>query len=152
MRRMALFLSAGITIFALACGSSDDVPTVVPTPLTGALRTELPPVSGPVIKIVIDDFIHTDVEIEVGATVIWTNDDKIGQHTVTHRPTNADDAVDFDSGGDDPNRDDPAGQAVRLRRGESFQFTFTEPGAYPYICLIHPVNMKATVTVVEKSG
>jgi plastocyanin len=77
--------------------------------------------------VTIRDFSFTpaDLTVSVGDTVTWTNDDDFA-HTVTSR-----DGL-FDSG-------DLAG-------GQTFQFTFTEPGTYPYVCNIHP-NMTATVTV-----
>jgi plastocyanin len=35
-----------------------------------------------------------------------------------------------------------------LAKGDAYEFVFTEPGVYSYICSIHP-SMKGTVTVVE---
>ncbi len=35
-----------------------------------------------------------------------------------------------------------------LAPGESFSFTFEEPGAHPYHCIPHPV-MKATIVVTS---
>jgi plastocyanin len=34
----------------------------------------------------------------------------------------------------------------RMAPGATFDFTFAEPGEYPYFCLLHP-NMVGTVTV-----
>jgi plastocyanin len=93
-------------------------------------RDEPPPAAagsaGPA-AVTIRDFSFTpaDLTVSVGDTVTWTNDDDFA-HTVT----SSDDL--FDSG-------DLAG-------GQTFEFTFTEPGRYPYVCNIHP-NMTATVTV-----
>jgi plastocyanin len=36
--------------------------------------------------------------------------------------------------------------SVALSTGQSYSFTFTKPGAYAYLCTIHPF-MTATVTV-----
>lgn len=72
--------------------------------------------------------------IPVGTTVRWTNEDTIS-HTVTSGTSDgtvgsADGR--FDSGFVNP--------------GETFTFTFTEAGEYPYFCSPHPW-MKGTVTV-----
>lgn len=63
--------------------------------------------------------------VSVGATVVATNQDGVA-HTWT--------SVDrvWDSGS--------------LSSGDSFEFTFTEPGDYDYLCSIHP-QMTGTITV-----
>ncbi len=68
----------------------------------------------------------TDVTVEVGDTVTWTNSDT-APHTVT-------------STGSGP-LDSP-----NMQKGDSWGFTFTQPGSYPYYCAIHP-DMKGSVTV-----
>lgn len=67
-----------------------------------------------------------EITVTAGSAVTWTNQDLIA-HTTT-----SDDNL-WDS--------DPMGQ------GESFTFTFEEPGTYTYICIIHPTQMHGTVTV-----
>jgi plastocyanin len=67
-----------------------------------------------------------ELQVKVGTTVTWTNQDST-RHTVT-----ADDGT-FDSGA--------------LSEGSSFSFTFTEAGTFPYSCNFHP-SMVGTVTVV----
>ena len=64
------------------------------------------------------------ITVPTGTTVAWTNDDA-PPHTVT----STDGA--FDSGILDP--------------GGSFSFTFNEPGAFDYVCQLHP-QMQGTVT------
>ena len=68
------------------------------------------------------------VEVKVGETVAWINDDS-GRHTVTSK----DDGV-FDSG--------------IMGKGQSFSYTFDKAGEYPYYCTLHP-NMVGTVMVTE---
>jgi plastocyanin len=68
------------------------------------------------------------VEVKVGETVTWINDDS-GRHTVTSK----DDGI-FDSG--------------IMRKGQSFSYTFDKAGEYPYYCTLHP-NMVGTVVVTE---
>ena len=74
-----------------------------------------------------NSFSPNPVEVEVGETVTWINDDS-GRHTVTSK-----DGV-FDSG--------------MMGRGQSFSYTFDEVGEYPYFCDPHP-NMVGSVVVTE---
>lgn len=82
---------------------------------------------GSVAKVVVVDvaFEPEDIEVPVGTTVDWINDDPFA-HTVT-----ANDGV-FDSG--------------TMDAGQVFSQTFDEPGTYLYFCAIHP-SMTGTVTV-----
>jgi len=74
-----------------------------------------------------NSFSPNPVEVKVGETVTWINDDS-GRHTVTSK-----DGV-FDSG--------------MMGKGQSFSFTFDKAGQYPYFCSPHP-NMVGTVVVTE---
>lgn len=71
------------------------------------------------------DYSVNMLEVPVGTTVTWTNDDSV-IHTVT--------AVDesFDSG--------------FMREGDTWSYTFDEPGEYEYFCTPHPW-MRAKVVV-----
>lgn len=71
----------------------------------------------------------SDITVQVGDTVTWTNADLVG-HTVT-------------SDGTDTTLDSPL-----LSQGKSFSFTFDEVGEFAYHCTPHP-NMTGTVTVTE---
>ncbi len=74
---------------------------------------------------------HPDpVEITVGTTVKWTNQDDV-EHTATHGVPVAPGNV-FDSG--------------VMAPGGSFAFTFTSAGEYPYYCRLHPA-MRGMVRV-----
>ena len=71
------------------------------------------------------------VQVSVGDTVTWTNDDT-QPHTVTSGQNGQPDGK-FDSDIMDPQ--------------QTFEHTFTEgPGEYPYYCIMHP-NMVGTVSV-----
>jgi plastocyanin len=74
-----------------------------------------------------NSFSPNPVEVKVGETVTWINDDS-GRHTVTSK-----DGV-FDSG--------------MMGKGQSFSFTFDKAGEYLYFCEPHP-NMVGTVVVTE---
>lgn len=81
------------------------------------------------VAVTIERFVYrpNPLEIAVGTTVTWTNNDG-ASHTVT-----ADNGA-FDSG--------------QMTRGDSFSVTFTEPGSYAYVCNYH-ANMTAKVIVTE---
>jgi predicted secreted protein with PEFG-CTERM motif len=80
------------------------------------------------------------VEINVGDTVIWTNQD-----AAAHSATSGEDATPTGLFGD------PSASGSVLIRGRSQSFTFTEAGEYPYYCFLHP-NMVGTVVVVVVSA
>ena len=75
------------------------------------------------------------VEVSVGDTVTWTNDDT-QPHTVT-AGANAQPSGEFDSS---PNFN------PLLAPQQTFEHTFTQAGEYPYYCALHP-NMVGTVSV-----
>ncbi|HET8628078.1 MAG TPA: cupredoxin family copper-binding protein, partial [Thermomicrobiales bacterium] len=84
-----------------------------------------PAAGGPRVTIDNFNFVPNTLTVPVGTTVTWTNHDDI-VHTVTSK-----DQV-FNSGALDTN--------------DSFTYTFTKPGTYPYFCAIHPI-MTAQVVV-----
>ncbi len=63
--------------------------------------------------------------VAVGTKVVWTNRDQ-EPHTVVSN--------------------DKGFRSGPLNTGESFSFTFTEPGNYPYFCSVHP-SMTGVVVV-----
>jgi plastocyanin len=70
-------------------------------------------------------FSPATVAVKVGTTVTWTNGDQ-DPHTATA------------TGG--------AFKSPTLNSGDTFRYTFTQPGRYEYLCTIHPF-MTATVVV-----
>lgn len=76
---------------------------------------------------IVDFTFPETLEITVGTTVTWTNQDE-ARHTVTS----------------DPNGD--AFQSGTMNQGESFSFTFTDAGTYEYFCEFH-AQMAGTVVV-----
>jgi nitrite reductase (NO-forming) len=77
-----------------------------------------------------DAYAPNPVQVGVGDTVTWTNDDS-QPHTATSGEAVTPDG-NFDSG--------------IMAPAATFDFTFTEAGEYPYFCLLHP-NMVGTVSV-----
>lgn len=83
---------------------------------------------GPVQKeVTITGFVLPDVTVHVGDTIVWTNN-AAPAHTAT-----SDDGTTFDSG--------------RMDQGESWSWTATEAGTFPYHCTFHS-NMQGTVKVL----
>lgn len=74
-----------------------------------------------------NSFSPNPVEVKVGETVRWVNDDSQG-HTVTSKDGT------FDSG--------------IMGKGQSFSHTFDSAGEYQYFCEPHP-TMVGTVVVTE---
>ena len=85
-----------------------------------------------------DAYSPNPVEVTVGQTVVWTNDDT-AFHTVTSGSVGAADAGKlFDSG--------LAGPNALISKGKTFEHTFDTAGEYPYFCTLHPA-MVGTVIV-----
>ena|ERR687886_536565 len=71
-----------------------------------------------------------NISVAPGTTVTWVNND-----TVPHTTT----------------ADDGTWDSETLQPGQSFSFTFSSAGTFPYHCEIHP-SMRGTVTVGGGGG
>ncbi|MBA3750091.1 MAG: cupredoxin domain-containing protein [Nitrosopumilus sp.] len=80
-------------------------------------------------------FSPNPVEVKVGQKVIWTNDDTL-QHTVTSGS----------AGSPDSGKEFDSGLTKLLNKGDTFEYTFTTAGEFPYYCQLHP-NQVGTVIV-----
>lgn len=124
-RVAAVAVVVAVALPLSACGGDDDEPTNgADAPATE--QTDGIDDDANTATITIAGFAFDGVtEVAVGTTVIVTNTDG-AQHTWT--------ALDgtFDSGA--------------LGEGESFEFTFTEPGSFDYQCNFHP-SMTGTIVV-----
>ncbi|HVM30863.1 MAG TPA: plastocyanin/azurin family copper-binding protein [Candidatus Limnocylindrales bacterium] len=104
--------------------------TVVPTP-RGTPATAAPAAAREEsVAVVQFSYQPSDLTVQLGTTVVWTNEDA-SRHTVTSGPSDEPDGR-FDSG--------------PLEQGESFEHTFTEVGVYEYYCDLHP-RMTARIVV-----
>lgn len=106
----------------------------------GPTRVDGPAVTPPDAATTVDisalatSFSPATATVPTGTTVVWTNQSS-APHTVTSGTGSsaADAGALFD--GD-------------LAPGETFQFTFTTPGTYPYFCRFHEAQgMMGTITV-----
>lgn len=86
------------------------------------------------VTISISDFIFetTYLKIKKGTKVTWVNNGNIG-HTVTSDEGSPKNGLDSEI----------------LNSGDSYEFTFDEPGLYEYFCTPHPTQMRGVITVVE---
>lgn len=76
-------------------------------------------------------FMPGTMTIPVGTRVVWTNLETTAPHNVVS--------------------DTGVFKSPDLTTGQTFAYTFTQPGTYAYTCTIHP-RMKATITVVAATG
>jgi plastocyanin len=72
-----------------------------------------------------------NVTINAGDSVTWTNDE----------------GVPHDVDGSGPGGDFSSGPEGGMNQGDTFKFTFDEPGKYDYVCRVHAPGMAGTVTV-----
>ncbi len=77
--------------------------------------------------------------VAVGTTVTWTQKDA-GVHTVTSGTVDQ-------GGGGVTKVPDGRFDSGELATGETFTFTFDQPGAYSYFCDVHPATMRGEVRV-----
>lgn len=139
MSRTARSLVAGLllTVGLAACGSDDDGGAVAEggdgSTETTTSETTVAPDDGSSdaaagtdqVEIVDFAFDPVDVTVAAGTTVTWTNQDEAA-HSIS------DSALDFES--------------EDMAQGDTYEFTYEDPGEYPYVCGIHNY-MKGTVTV-----
>jgi plastocyanin len=112
--------------------SGGATPRPSPSPSGGATPRPTPSATPGANTIVISNsgFQPINLTIHVNDRVTWTNNDTIA-HTTTSN-TNV-----WDSG--------------NIPSGQSFSYTFTSPGTFPYHCTIHP-SMTGTITVLAGTG
>ena len=125
--KVVLLTALVATTAAMAACGSDSTPTHETTPLPTATPTPGAVESGGVSSDIVN-FTHQDLVVSVGTSITWVNRES-ASHTSTSR----------------------VGAAGRcnsrgLGPGETFTFTFNDPGTYEYFCSIHP-RMTGTVTV-----
>ncbi|MFO7918742.1 MAG: plastocyanin/azurin family copper-binding protein [Anaerolineae bacterium] len=136
-----LVLSLGLSAGCQPAGEDgDDGPygggAVEPAATEPAMETdekEMPPAEGEDVEVVMRNTAFEPEEITVapGTTVTWTNEDSFA-HTVTAGT-----------------RGDPTGMFDEdVSGGDTFSFTFEEPGTYDYFCRPHS-GMDGVVIVEE---
>jgi plastocyanin len=81
--------------------------------------------SATAVKVADFSFAPSETTVTAGQTVTWTNDGQV-DHTVRGRG--------FFS-------------AKALGTGDSFSHRFAKPGRFPYVCTLHPSQMRGSVVV-----
>jgi plastocyanin len=128
--RMALLGAAAVMLIATGCsGSSDD-------------NNDSAGTGGPAVQLKLLQFTPVDLTVKAGTAVTWRNAEPI-THTVTSgEVTGVDESTGLRAGQSTDGRFDHE----LTGKGQSFTYTFTEPGTYSYYCSIHK-GMNATVVV-----
>lgn len=140
MRRRAPVLLAILTALLLAaCGGGVDggPQTSGDTSASGPAAAA----DGGSAEVTIESFTFMPEEVEVaaGTEVTWTNEDDFAHTATSGTPDETTDRF-----------DGVMGELGEMNgKGETFSFTFEEPGTYEYFCRFHPQQMRATVTVTE---
>lgn len=113
MKRPTSILAASLAaaLLVAACSGDEATTTTAEATTTTTVGTEF--------AVVMESFAFTPAEltVPVGATVTWTN-----RHGARHDVVAADGTF----------------ESPLFGEGETFSFTFTAPGEYPYVCTIHP--------------
>lgn len=121
---------------AKSSGPSAAATSPMPTMSSGAVAAT--PATGDTVNIRNYSFTPQTLTVTAGTKVTWTNDDTT-VHDVTSTNGPAIDAATTGLFASGP-----------LSGGESFSFTFTEPGTYHYECTIHASMSTMHATVVVK--
>jgi plastocyanin len=127
-------LAVFVGVVAVACSSGGDTTTtaavgtsttVAAATTTAGGETTTSAAGGETIVIHDFSFNPSEITVPVGTTVTWNNGDGVG-HTSTS--------------------DDGLWDSDVIQPGDTFEFTFAEPGVYPFHCNIHR-TMTGAVTV-----
>lgn len=125
---LAVAVLVGIyLVFSSAQKPAEEAMEQAPAPTTGkppAPTGSVAPAGGTIqVDIKGFAFVKEAVRIAPGTTIVWKNFDD-ARHTVV--------GADF--------------QSKLLSKGQTFSYTFTKEGIYPYFCGVHP-NMKGEIVV-----
>lgn len=123
--------AALIPVVFAACGggggdsraSDDDAPAADPTTVTMKLVAYKP----------------EKLTVDVGAKVTWRQTDP-GAHTVTSGTVEQ-------GGSGVTQQPDDRFDSGNVATGDTYEFTFTEAGTYPYFCRLHPATMRGEIQV-----
>jgi plastocyanin len=127
---LVMLLLICVVLF-VSCGGGNatvpapPTPTAPPTPMATPTPTPVVGVTHVTITITAK-FQPANIQVLVGTTVTWTNNDNVG-HTVTFRNGMKD-------------------SGMILPGGSTFRYTFASKGTFPYYCTLHP-SMVGVVTV-----
>ena len=136
MNRNARRLVAGLGVLALggvACGADES------SQKGAAQASSSTADGGSSITIKLIAFNPTQLNVPVGATVTWRQDD-VASHTVTSGRVEQ-------AGGTATATPDGKFDSGTISKGQNFEFTFAAAGEFPFYCAVHPATMTGVVTV-----
>lgn len=140
---LAAALVAPTLIFALSGCAGAQPSASVPTETGGTDQSAS--AADNVVTTIGLKFMPKDLTVKVGTTVTWQNGEAIG-HTVTSGAWGDVNESTGLRGTQTPDGRFDHALAPKGQEGDTFSFTFTEPGVYQYYCKPH-LTMNATVTV-----
>ena len=129
----AIHLTMRATVTVTAQQAQAETPTreAVATPEAASTATLVPQAAAATTASAdIVDFDHRSLTVPAGTMVTWTN-----RGDFIHTTTSVDNLWDSDF----------------LEGGQTFSFTFSQPGTYDYFCNLHP-EMTATITVTSSDA
>lgn len=135
-----IFVLAAISLLVISCAPAQETPapeepqeTMAPTdePATEEPVEEEGATMSVEVTMEGNTFQPAEITVAVGGTVTWTNEDAVS-HTVT-AGTRGNATGEFDES---------------VGAGDTFSYTFEEPGVVEYYCSIHP-GMDGTLIVGE---
>jgi plastocyanin len=147
LARRAHIRIVGLAVLALAAaacssGGGPKGATVSPSPSAAPASAAPRAAGGPnAVTIYLVAFNPPVLDIARGTTVTWTQTDQGAVHTVTSG------TVDTDPTGATTTHPDGRFDSGQLAEGRQFAFTFSQPGTYPYFCVIHQATMRGEVRV-----
>ncbi|MEW6471548.1 MAG: plastocyanin/azurin family copper-binding protein [Actinomycetota bacterium] len=136
--------AALLTLTGASCASGgNDTDSGADAPQTSATANASTvadaPGRGTAITVKLIAFAPADVQLPAGGTVTWRQED-VATHTVTSGRVER-------AGGTATAKPDGRFDSGNISKGQTFEFSFAEPGQYPFFCAIHPATMTGTVTV-----
>ena len=132
MRRMGVI--ALVALFTFASCSTPPEPAVETRAGAGASQVTIEAIA----------FDPAELQVSVGDTVVWTNEDEAVKHTVTSGKAGDRGVPGLDNA--KPDRPDGLFDGALTDVGDTFEFTFDDTGSFTYFCRVHPV-MTARITV-----
>lgn len=111
--------------YSVSATKSGEIPPISAMPVLPITHTVSIPqgVSSPGCDTTNECYLPYSLEIRVGDTVLWSNDDTAAHTVSSGTPTDGMDGT-FDSS--------------LFMSGNTFEFTFDDAGTYPYFCMVHP--------------
>ena len=115
--------TASYSVSAIQSGESTPVVSEMPVLPISHMVSIPQGVGSPGCESTSECYLPYSLEIQVGDTVLWSNDDTAAHTVSSGNPTDGMDGI-FDSS--------------LFMSGTTFEFTFDESGEYPYFCMVHP--------------